>query len=199
MTREDRFRTLSKSDFKAARSCPAKLYYRELSYPNTTEEDDYLAMLAEGVYMVEPLPRPPSAGGVPLEYGGAPLVGAAATREAFKRDNLTVFEATHLAGHRLARADIIQKRGNEFRLVEVKAKSFDSKENTARLSEGAPNSFRGKRKPFPISEKWREYLEDIAFQVSVLSAMVPEAVVRPFLCLVDKAATTRSEEHTSEL
>ncbi|MGH9894782.1 MAG: hypothetical protein ACREA0_22945 [bacterium] len=42
------FRTLSKSDFKTARTCQAKLYYRQLSYPRTKDEDEYLAMLAEG-------------------------------------------------------------------------------------------------------------------------------------------------------
>ncbi len=190
MPREDRFQTLSKSDFKVARSCQTKLYYRELGYPNTKEDDDYLRMLAEGGYMVETLAKLHYPEGVPLEYGSDPLVGAAATREAFKNESVTVFEATLLAGHRLARADIIQKRGSDFRLVEVKAKSFDSQENAARLSDGAPNLFRGKRKPFAISEKWREYLEDVAFQVSVLSAMIGGAVVTPFLCLVDKAATT---------
>jgi len=190
MSTEDRFRTLSKSDFKAARSCQTKLFYRELGYPNTREDDDYLRMLAEGGYMVETLAKLHYPAGIALEYGNDPFAGASATREAFRSESVTVFEATLLAGHRLARADIIQKRGNEFRLVEVKAKSVDSKQNAANLCKGEPNLFRSKRKPFPISEKWREYLEDVAFQVSVLSAMIPGAVVRPFLCLVDKAATT---------
>ena len=186
----DRFRTLSKSDFKAARTCQAKLYYRELSYPSTKDEDEYLAMLAEGGYMVETLARLHYPEGVALEYGDDPLAAADKTREALKKEEVTVFEATLLAGHRLARADILQKKGKEFRLVEVKAKSFDSAENAARLGKGEPNVFRGKRGPFTISAEWREYLEDVAFQVGVLSAMIPGAVVRPFLCLVDKAATT---------
>jgi hypothetical protein len=72
----------------------------------------------------------------------------------------------------------------------VKAKSFNSTENATRLSNGEPNVFRGKRKPFAVSAEWRDYLEDVAFQVGVLSAMIPGAIVTPFLCLVDKAATT---------
>ena len=140
--------------------------------------------------MVETLAKLHYPDGLALEYGSDPLEGAAATREAFKQERVTVFEGTLLAGHRLARADIIQKRGNEFRLVEVKAKSFDSKENAARLGTGEPNLFRGKRRPFAISAEWREYLDDVAFQVGVLTAMIPGAVVTPFLCLVDKAATT---------
>src|SRR5438045_1242625 len=190
MSREGPFRTLAKSYFKATSSCQTKLFYCELAYPNTKEDHAYLRMLAEGGYMVETLAKLHYPGGVALEYGADPLAGAAATRELLKKESVTVFEATLLAGHRLARADILEKRGNEFRLVEVKAKSFDSKENAARLAKGQPNVFRGKRTSFAISAGWREYLEDVAFQVGVLSAMIPGAVVRPFLCLVDKAATT---------
>lgn len=190
MSTEGRFRTLSKSDFKAARSCQTKLYYRELSYPSTKEDDAYLRMLAEGGYMVETLAKLHYPDGVALEYGRDPLLAADATREALQAEAVTVFEATLLSGHQLARVDILQKLGNEFRLVEVKAKSFDSKENAARLGKGEPSLFRGKRKPFPVSAEWREYIEDVAFQVGVLAAMIPGAVIRPFLCLVDKAATT---------
>lgn len=184
------FRTLSKSDFKAARTCSAKLYYREQRYPSTDEADPYLRMLAEGGYMVEMLARLRYPAGATLEYGGDPRLGASATSEALKAENVTLFEATLLAGHRLARADILVKSGNEFRLIEVKAKSFNSAENAARLEKGEPNIFRGKRKPFGINSEWREYLEDVAFQVGVLRALVPGAVIRPYLCLVDKSATT---------
>src|SRR5207245_10815787 len=156
----DPFRTLSKSDFKAARSCQAKLYYRELSYPSTKDEDEYLAMLAEGGYMVETLARLHYPEGVALQYGDDPLAAAEKTRETLKQERVTVFEATLLAGRRLARADILQRQGNEFRLVEVKAKSFDSKENAARLANGEPNLFRGKRKPFAVTAEWRGYIED---------------------------------------
>src|SRR3990167_6757872 len=32
---------VSKSDFKAARECPAKLYYRKNKYPNLKQEDEF--------------------------------------------------------------------------------------------------------------------------------------------------------------
>ena len=38
---------LSKSDFKTARSCPTKLYYRKRGYPSLADGDEYLAFLAE--------------------------------------------------------------------------------------------------------------------------------------------------------
>ena len=32
---------LSKSDFKVAHDCPAKLYYKKKAYPNQKEQDEY--------------------------------------------------------------------------------------------------------------------------------------------------------------
>ena len=39
---------LSKSDFKVARTCATKLYYRKLGYPSMLQDDDYLQFLADG-------------------------------------------------------------------------------------------------------------------------------------------------------
>ncbi|MCB1226582.1 MAG: hypothetical protein KDK99_12280 [Verrucomicrobiales bacterium] len=46
---------LTKSDFKVARSCPTKLFYKKQRYPSSDEENEYLQFLAEGGYMVEAL------------------------------------------------------------------------------------------------------------------------------------------------
>lgn len=48
-------RTLSKSDFKIARTCVAKLFFRENHYPDNLGSNQYLALLADGGYMVEAL------------------------------------------------------------------------------------------------------------------------------------------------
>ena len=184
------FRTLSKSDFKAACDCPAKLYYREMNYPNTKERDPYLQMLAIGGFMVETVAKLMHPGGVDLEYTGSSLENAGTTLTALQADKVTLFEATLLSGHKLARADILQKDGDTFRLIEVKAKLFDSAENAVRVAEGKGNCFRGKRKPFPISGPWLPYLEDVAFQVLVLQEMFPHAKIEPYLCLVDKSRRT---------
>lgn len=45
-------RTLSKSDFKLADDCWSKLYYKKLGYPSQNAENDYLAFLAEGGYLI---------------------------------------------------------------------------------------------------------------------------------------------------
>jgi hypothetical protein len=44
---------LTNSDFKVARTCGTKLYYRKLRYPSALDDDDYLEFLADGGYMVE--------------------------------------------------------------------------------------------------------------------------------------------------
>jgi hypothetical protein len=62
-------RTLSKSDFKLARGCDAKLFFRENGYPDNRDMNPYLALLAEGGYMVEALAKAKYVDGVQLEYG----------------------------------------------------------------------------------------------------------------------------------
>ena len=46
---------LTKSDFKVARDCPAKLYYKKRDYPATTDGDPHLEQLKKIGYLVEKL------------------------------------------------------------------------------------------------------------------------------------------------
>jgi Domain of unknown function(DUF2779) len=167
---------LSKSDFKVARTCGTKLYYRKLRYPTTTGDDPYLEFLADGGYMIETIAKLLFPDGREIGFG-AGEDAVALTASALQADNTTLFEATVKHGLLLARIDILEKRGNCFRLIEVKAKSFNSD------SEGNP--FRGKKGG--IASPWRPYLEDVAFQALILRNVFPEAEVQPYLCLVDKA------------
>jgi hypothetical protein len=184
------FRTLSKSDFKAARTCPTKLYYRELRYPTTDDRDEYLAMLSQGGYMVEAIAKLRYPEGIALEYGRDAVADAAITAEHLRQDRVTLFEATLLSGQKQARVDILEKRGNAFRLVEVKAKSFDSAEHAALLLDGKKGVFRSGRRPHRVTSEWDEYVADIAFQLLTLRELYPSAMIKPFLCLVDKAKAT---------
>lgn len=164
--------TLSKSDYKLARDCPTKLYYRELRYPDRRAEDPYLALLAEGGYMVEALAKAQRPAGIPLEYGPDVAANFARTMELLARDQVTLFEATLLLGRRLARVDILEKNGSVIRLIEVKAKSYDPGEE-----------FRSSR---GIRPEWREYLEDVTYQTLLLRGLLPGCTVEPYLLLVDK-------------
>jgi len=182
-------RTLSKSDFKLAQSCVTKLYYREARYPEATEDNPYLAMLAEGGYMVEQLARLMFPDGVELQYGRDVATDWEETRRLLEQEHVTLFEATLLSGRKQARVDILVKRGNHFDLIEVKSKSMDGDD----LEEGPLGPFRGKRKPHAIRAAWRPYLEDVGYQTQLLRELYPGAVVVPHLLVVDKSKTTATE------
>lgn len=180
-----RQRTLSKSDFKLARTCPAKLYFRENGYPDNSGRDPYLALLARGGYMVEALAKARYPEGIALEYGRDPAADCARTLEHLRQGSVTLFEATLLAGRRLARVDILQKRGAEVRLLEVKSGSFDGAAHLASLAQGGPGVLRAKRRPHGVLADWVEYVEDVAYQAALLQELRPDLSVTPFLVLVD--------------
>ena len=182
-------RTLSKSDFKLAQSCITKLYYRENHYPETHDDNRYLAMLAEGGYMVEQLARLMFPDGVELQYGRDVAADWDETRRLLAQDHVTLFEATLLSGRKQARVDILVKRGNHFDLIEVKSKSMDGDD----LDEGPLGPFRGKKKPYAIRAPWRPYLEDVGYQAQLLRELYPDAVIVPHLLVVDKSKTTATE------
>lgn len=181
-----RVHTLSKSDFKLARSCPAKLYYRELGYPDAQAEDPYLQMLAEGGYMVEVLAKQLFPEGETMEYAGGSEAAAARTAERLAQaGDVTLFEATLLDGRRLARVDILRRSARGFDLYEVKSSSFDPVDADKRIAKtGSP--FRNMTKDFAIAGKWLEYLEDVTYQVTILKDLYPGVPVRPHLILMDK-------------
>ena len=119
--------------------------------------------------------------GIEIGFDSGPEESAAETMRVLQtNERATLFEATLLDGQRLARVDVLRKQRNTFELIEVKAKLIDSS------VEGNP--FRGTRGK--IIPDWQPYLEDVAFQYSVLAQLFPMANIVPYLCLVDKAKTT---------
>jgi len=181
---------LSKSDFKVAQTCPTKLYYKKSGYPSADQENDYLMMLADGGYMVEKIAKLLHPKGREMQFIGSHEQAAQETQKALAVDQFTLFEATLLSGGKLARVDILNKSGNVFDLIEVKAKSYDTDEDEAAMDAGRPNLFRTKNGDGIITG-WREYLEDVAYQVMVLQELFPKAIIRPFLMMPDKSKTTQ--------
>ncbi len=117
-------RYLTKSRFKLAAECPTKLFYtgKDKVYKNTMQEDSFLAMLADGGYQVGALAKCYYSDGeevTTLDHADA----LAQTAELLKRENVTIFEAAVAFGDLFVRIDILIKEGNEFQLIEVKAKS----------------------------------------------------------------------------
>lgn len=190
-------RTLSKSDFKLARTCATKLYYREQHYPDTGSDDEYLQMLAEGGYMVELLAKQLFPDGITLEYGRDTAAAAATTAEHLRgAAPVTLFEATLLDGLRMARVDILRRGPQGFDLYEVKSSSIDTEDAEKRL-ERTGSAFRSLRKPFDIASEWRERLEDVTYQVTILRDLYPDVPIRAHLILMNKRAEAAFDEMPS--
>ena len=180
-------RTLSKSDFILARDCPAKLYFRENGYPDGRRNNAYQAMLADGGYMVEALAKARYPHGIQLDYGRDVATDFARTRAALDAPNATLFEATLLVGRRQARVDILEKRGNVLRVIEVKAKSFDGTEHARQLAQGRSGEFLTARRPYRVGSEWKDKIADLTYQVVLLEQLMPGFVIQPMLALVDKS------------
>ncbi len=169
---------ISKSDYKVARDCHTKLYYKKLKYPSLKEADPYLKMLAEGGHMVGKMAQLLYPEGIEVTSNDP----VAETKELLKQKNIVLFEPALFVNFKLVRIDILVKRGNHLQLIEVKAKSYDG-------SEGK-NCFWNKR-PVGIAQAWQAYLEDVAFQKMVLSEAYPEALIDSFLLMPDKSKYTQ--------
>jgi hypothetical protein len=169
---------LSKSDFKIARTCPTKLYYKKSRYPSMLDENPYLGFLADGGYMVEKMAKLVFPDGIEVGFWNDPVAAFDETRRLIATGDVTLFEPTVIHANLMARIDILIREGNVLKLIEVKSSSVES---------GDPERatpFRGARGR--ISSKWVPYLEDVTFQAHVLGAAFPELDVKPFLCVVDK-------------
>lgn len=170
-------RYLTKSRFKLAVECPAKLYYTgKQEYPDQKLEDSFLLDLAEGGFQVAELARCYFPGGhhiKTLNYQEA----LSETRKLLEQDQVTIFEAAIAAGSLFIRADILVKEGNRLELFEVKAKSVD-------LSQGNPfvNTNGG------FYSSWTPYLIDVAFQKYVIQEAFPQLECRACLMMADKTA-----------
>lgn len=171
---------LTKSDFKTARTCGTKLYYQKLGYPSTQDDNPYLEFLADGGFMVEAIARVlfPDGRDISAKSQEAEF---SATKRALKKNDVTLFQATLIYEKLLAQVDILEKRGNKFRLIEVKAKSVEPVED-------GRSPFRGARGR--LTADWVPYLEDVAFQTHVLRSLYPDAEVTPCLCAIDKSQTS---------
>ena len=173
----------TKSAFKIALECPRRLYYAYDSklYANQDLTDDFLKSLAEGGFQVGELAK--------VYYG---IKGEAdidvlgydesveKTKELFKNDTVNIAEAAFRYGNLFVRADIIEKKGDDITLIEVKAKSWD------------PDSEFIKKNKI-ISTGIRPYIYDVAFQKYVIMKALKEIypdqqfTVKARLMMADKS------------
>ncbi|MGY5851432.1 DUF2779 domain-containing protein [Salegentibacter sp. F14] len=173
-------RYLTKSRFKLALDCPTKLYYTgKPQYENAADTNSFLEQLAKGGFQVEELARMEHPGGIALlgdDYDYQKL--ADETRKLLAREEVTIFEPAFLIDGLFIRVDILVKKGNKLRLLEVKAKSVSAEQHDSYLNSKA-NKLQG---------GIDHYLYDVAFQKFVLQACYPQWEISSFLKLVIKDA-----------
>lgn len=170
-------RYLTKSRYKLALECPTKLFYTgKNEYANHKLNDSFMEALAQGGYQVGELAKHYYPGGhdiISLDYEEAEQE----TKELLKLENVIIFEAAIRYENLFIRIDILVKQGDSFELNEVKAKSYDSHDESP---------FFGKRGG--LTSNWREHLYDISFQNYVLSKAYPDFTIQNNLLLADKNA-----------
>ena len=163
---------LTKTLFKKGLECPLKL---TVNYKSSEEKNEFLSALADGGFQAEELSR--------LHYRPGYLVedrdytnSLKNTNDLLKKPDSIVYEAAFLHENLFVRTDILVKTGNVIKVIEVKAKSFDSTMNNVFIN----NSGR-------IRPEWRLYLFDLAFQKYVVQKSHPEYSIQSYLMLADKS------------
>ncbi|MEH3112556.1 DUF2779 domain-containing protein [Pedobacter terrae] len=174
MSEKERY--LTKSRFKLALECPAKLYYTgKPGYYNSKIDDRFLKALAGGGFQVGELAKCYFPGGhdiQSLDYETA----LAETNALLAEENVIIYEAAFRYENLFIRADIVVKKGNQLDLYEVKAKSIKDGQSGLTGTKGG------------IEAKWKPYVYDIAFQKYVVKKAFPDYVVNAYLILADKSA-----------
>ena len=162
---------LSKSDFQLASSCAKKLVYKKKGYASSNDTDEYMAMLAQGGYVVGKMATLLFPDGI--EIDGKTTESLAFTKKYIDDyDSITLFEPAFEFNQRLARIDIFVKNGNKIELIEVKSASRDS------LS------------PQKDNQKLKKYIQDISYQYTILKDIFPECEITCLLLMPDKAMRT---------
>lgn len=164
---------LSKSDFQIASSCPKKLVYKKANYPTANDANEYMEMLAQGGYIVGKMATMLFREGIEIKGNTQDCI--AQSKIFLQRENVVLFEPAIVSGQKLVRVDILVKQGNSLHLIEVKAKSHNSEEK-------------------PDNAKQKKYIEDVAYQYSVLKEAFPEYKINCSLLMPDKSKRTSIED-----
>ncbi|RYZ79879.1 MAG: DUF2779 domain-containing protein, partial [Proteobacteria bacterium] len=178
---------LSKSRFKIGHECPRKLYYIEKEeYPNVNLDNAFLEALAEGGFQVGAMARILHPGGIEIETLDKEEA-IQKTSELMSQENAIIFEGAFRFQNLFIRADIVEKRGRNIVLSEVKAKSYDP------AADQFYNKTLLKKGVHKINSDWEPYLIDVAFQAFVIKNAFPELEVTSNLMLANKSVRASVE------
>jgi hypothetical protein len=174
---------LTKTRFKVGYECPTKLYYLDdKSYGNNNVDNSFLAALSEGGFQVGELAKLYHPGGTEITAKDK-VTAVKQTAELLQQEKAIIYEAAIQFENLFVKADILIKNKDHVELIEVKAKSFDPREDDAfytktSLKKGEPK----------LSSSWEPYLVDVAYQTYVLQKAFPDLKTRSALMLADKSA-----------
>ena len=173
---------LSKSDFKVAHTCPTKLWYKKHDFPTSTDQNEFMKLLANGGFIFGKLATLLFPEGVEIE--GRMEKAIRSTEEKLAtNENITLFEPAISINDQLVRVDILQKIGKVIKVIEVKSKSFDSIE-----------AIQDNNYWFDPSNKFKPYIEDIAFQTKVVKEKFPNSEIKSFLMMPDTTAISQFDD-----
>jgi hypothetical protein len=169
---------ISKSDFKIAKSCATKLYYKKLGYPQNQEVDYSFSISALIINKIAELLYDH---GIEIKTNSQDedslTLGIEQTNKELEKEIITLFKPLIYHQHKLARLDILVKQGNKFDLIYVKPKAIDLK---------SKNTLRNKRDN-KINSIWKGYLQDITYQTYILSQLLEsleiDYEINAYLCL----------------
>lgn len=162
---------LTKSKFKEGLICPIRLTNR---FIDEHEEDPFLLSLADGGFQVEALSRLHYKGGVFIKENNNEAIQK--TNKYLKKEEAIIYEAAFKYENLFIRTDIFVQSKNSIKIIEVKAKSFDSRINDFFF-----------KKRGGIEPTWIPYLFDLSFQKYVLENIFPEKEIKACFMLADKA------------
>jgi hypothetical protein len=171
---------LTKSRFKTALECPNKLFFTsKKEYANNKSDDPFMQALAKGGFQVEELARLHYPEGVFIntenyEYDEAFQL----TTKALLLENVVIYEAAFQYEGLFIRTDILVKKGNSIKLIEVKAKSFDPNDQYLFIGKNGG-----------LVSTWKPYLFDLAFQKYVAKKTFPDFKFEAYLLMADKTKT----------
>jgi hypothetical protein len=170
---------LSKSLFKNALDCRTKLYYATNSekYKDNRIEDPFLNAIAEGGFQVGELAKCYYPEGVEIDSSLSYEDNFEETKKLLKQKNVVIFEGVLLYEKYMARFDILVKKGNNIRLIEVKSKSYNGGDFSEFLN----------KKNGSIKSEWIDNMYDVTYQRWILSKVYPDLEVETCLMLADKS------------
>ena len=133
-----------------------------------------MAMLADGGYQVGELAKCYFPDGIEVSEV-AHDDALQKTALLLQKEKVTIFEAAIRHGDLFIRIDVLVKDGNQFKLIEVKAKSYNSDKPEIVGAKG------------DLLNSMRPYIEDVAFQAYVFCESNPNAEVKTYLMMPDKS------------